>query len=175
VRIVDELGGIDISLPHTIDGRVPGSKDANLYFPAGQIHLNGYRTMLLARLRPQGDFQRSEVQNLILQALAGKLFSPSIVRQLPSLIATFSDSVQTDLGPVEIGQLLCLSSMVDAEEIEFLSFPDNLFKSDRVRDRVLGNTSIVAADFEVLRTYVQKFVDGTWPEPGEDTPEGVEP
>jgi hypothetical protein len=65
--------------------------------------------------------------------------------------------------------------MVDAEEIEFLSFPDNLFKSDRVRDRVLGNTSIVAADFEVLRTYVQKFVDGTWPEPGEDTPEGVEP
>jgi LCP family protein required for cell wall assembly len=175
VRIVDELGGIDISLPHTIDGRVPGSKDANLYFPAGQIHLNGYRTMLLARLRPQGDFQRSEVQNLILQALAGKLFSPSIVRQLPSLIATFSDSVQTDLGPVEIGQLLCLSSMVDAEEIEFLSFPDNLFKSDRVRDRVLGNTSIVAADFEVLRTYVQGFVDGTWPEPGEDTPEGVEP
>lgn len=175
VRIVDELGGIDISLPSVIDGRVPGSKDPNLYFEAGQIHLNGYRTMLLARLRPQGDFQRSEVQNIILRALARKLFSPSIVRQLPSLIATFSESVQTDLGPVEVGRLLCLSGMVDVEEIEFLSFPDILFKSDRVRDRVLGNTSILAADIDVLRSYVRKFVDGTWPKPEEELPEGFEP
>lgn len=175
VRVVDELDGIDISLPNVIDGRVPGSKDSDLYFPAGQIHLNGYRTMLLARLRPQGDLQRSEVQNLILQALARKLFDPSIVRKLPSLIATFSESVQTDLGPVEIAQLLCLSAMVDVEEIEFLSFPENLFKSDRVRDQVLGNTSILAADFDVLRSYVRKFVDGTWPKPEEELPEGFEP
>lgn len=165
IRIVDELGGIDIDLPAVIDGRVPGSKDANRYFPAGEQHLNGYRTMLLARLRPQGDFQRLEVQNLILQALAEKLLSLSVIRELPELIGIFSDSVQTDLGPVEIGQLLCLSTMLDAQNIEFVSFPEDLFESERVRDAVLGNTSILAVDFEVLKTYVQNFKDGAWLEP----------
>jgi LCP family protein required for cell wall assembly len=162
VRIVDELGGIDINLPYVIDGRVPGSKDANLYFRAGEIHLNGYRTMLLARLRSQGDLQRSEIQNLILQALATELLSLSVIRELPGLIATFSDAVQTDLGPVEIGQLICLSTTLDTQKIVFRSFPDTLFKSDRVRDPVLGNTSILAADFALLKIYVQKFMTGEW-------------
>jgi len=58
VRMVDALGGIDLTLPEVIDGRVKGSRDTNRYFKVGGQHLNGYRTMLLARLRPQGDFQR---------------------------------------------------------------------------------------------------------------------
>ena len=44
-RIVDQLGGIDVDLPYAINGRVKGSSDPNRYFPAGQQHLNGYRTM----------------------------------------------------------------------------------------------------------------------------------
>src|SRR5512133_1402107 len=80
VRIVDKLGGIDIDLPYTIDGRVKRSKDPNRYFPAGKQHLNGYRTMLLARMRPGGDFGRIDVQNLILQAVAEKLLRPSAIR-----------------------------------------------------------------------------------------------
>lgn len=165
VRIVDELGGIDVDLPSVIDGRVPGSKDSNRYFPAGEQHLNGYRTMLLARLRPRGDFQRSEVQNLILQALAEKLFNLSVIRELPELIGIFSDSVQTDLGPAEIVQLLCLSTMLDMQNLEFVGFPEDLFESERVRDPVLGNTSILAVDFDVLKTYVQNFKGGVWLEP----------
>ncbi|MCK7480790.1 MAG: LCP family protein [Candidatus Moduliflexus flocculans] len=55
-RVVDALGGIDIRLPYLIDGRVEGSKDPNRYFPAGYQQLNGYRTMLLARMRTRGIF-----------------------------------------------------------------------------------------------------------------------
>lgn len=168
VRIVDKLGGIDINLPYVIDGRVPGSKDPNLYFAAGEEHLDGYRTMILARLRPDGDLQRMEVQNLILQALAQKVFSLTALREFPALIASFLDSVQTDLGPVEIGQLLCLSASLDLQKIEFVSFPEDLFKSDRVQDSVLGYTSILAADFEVLKKYVQNFNEGAWLETLED-------
>jgi LCP family protein required for cell wall assembly len=161
VKIVDEIGGIDINLPYTIDGRVKRSRDPNRYFPAGEQHLNGYRTMLLARIRPQGDFQRAEVQNLILQAFAEKLLGRSIL-EFPKLIEEFGDAVQTDLGPVEIGQLLCLRARLSKQGVEFLSFPENLFKSDRVHDPVLGNTSIQAADFEILKLYVQKFNEGRW-------------
>lgn len=160
VLIVDALGGVDINMPYNLDGRVQGSKDPDRYFKAGDLHLDGYRTMLLARLRPSGDFERSEIQNLILQAVAEKLLEPSSLPKLLKLFGTFDDAVQTDITPVQVGQLICLASRLDAEKIEFLSFPEELFKNGRVHDPVLGNTSIVEADFDVLKTYVQKFEDG---------------
>lgn len=165
VNIVDELDGLDIDLPYAIDGRVKGSRDPNRYFAAGKQHLNGYRTMLLARLRPQGDFRRTEVQNLILQAFAEKLLSRTTILKFPELIEKFSDTVQTDLGPMDIGQLLCLRARLSKRGVEFLSFPESLFKGDRVHDPVLGNTSIQAADFEILKIYVQKFNEGRWRQP----------
>jgi anionic cell wall polymer biosynthesis LytR-Cps2A-Psr (LCP) family protein len=121
--------------------------------------------MLLARLRPQGDLPRTEVQNLILEALADKLVSPTAVFKFPELIRSFEDSVQTDLGVTEIGQLLCLRRKMDVDQIDYLNFPENLFENDRVRDPVLGRTSILAADFEVLKEYVQRFNEGLWREP----------
>lgn len=161
-RAIDALGGIDVNLPYIVDGRVAGSRDPDRYFPAGKQHLDGYRTMLLARMRPQGDIRRTEVQNLILNAVAEKLLAPSAVPNLLGLASDFRGSIQTDIGAEEISHLVCLASMLNAETIEFASFPENLFKADRVRDPVLGNTSILRADFEVLKNYVKKFERGDW-------------
>lgn len=174
VRIIDTLGGIDINLPYVIDGRVKNSRDPNRYFGAGEQHLDGYRTMLLARLRPGGDLQRMEVQNLILTSLADQLFRPTTILQFPTLFREFQDSVQTDLGPTEVGQLLCLRRRLDAQNVNFLSFPESLFENARVHDPVLGNTSILDADFAVLSDYVQKFNDGLWREPAEHLREQIE-
>ena len=175
VRIIDTLGGIDINLPYVIDGRVRGSRDPNRYFATGPQHLDGYRTMLLARLRPGGDLQRMEIQNLILRALADELLSPVAVLKFPQLIRSFEDSIQTDLNPTSIGQLLCLRRKLNTEKINFLSFPETLFESARVRDPVLGNTSILEADFEVLADYVKKFSDGSWRSPEENLHEEIDP
>ena len=175
VRIIDALGGIDINLPYVIDGRVKASRDRNRYFAAGEQHLDGYRTMLLARLRPGGDLQRVDIENLILQALAEQLLSPTTILKFPQLIRSFEDSLQTDLGPAEIGRLLCLRTKLDSKKIEFLSFPETLFKSERVRDPVLGNTSILDADFEVLADYVKRFSDGLWREPEDNIRQDVNP
>lgn len=168
VQFVDALGGIDIQMPYVVDGRVPGSKDPDRYFPVGNQHLDGYRTMLLARLRPNGDFKRSEIQNLILNSISVKLLSPSAIPRLLKLASTFDDSIQTDIGPVQIGQLVCLATKLNVEKIEFLSFPESLFKNGRVKDPVLGNTSILEVDFEILKSYVQKFEEGTWFEGDDD-------
>ena len=175
VKIIDTLGGIDINIPYEIDGRVRRSRDPNRYFAAGEQHLNGYRTMLLARLRPGGDLQRLEIQNLIMRALADKLLSPTAVLKFPQLIRDFKDAIQTDLRPQEISRLLCLRRKIDTEHIDFLSFPESLFKSERVRDPVLGNTSILEADFEVLTDYVKKFSAGVWREPDEFIREEINP
>ena len=173
VKIVDTLGGIDIDLPYVVNGRVQGSKDPDRYFPSGKQHLNGYRTMLLARMRPNGVFQRSEVRDLILRALAKKLLNPVVIRKLPDLIDGFYASVQTDLGVDEIGQLVCLAGKLDVQDIEFANFPEELFKSERVHDPVLGNTSILKVDFEVLKNYVQAFNKGNQFEAEEKIEDGL--
>jgi len=165
VKAVDAIGGIDINLPYIVDGRVKGSTDNDRYFAAGNQHLSGYRTMLLARMRPNGDLKRSEIQNLILQALTSKLLSPDVITKLPELAETFKGSVQTDISAVEIGQLACLATLIDAQDVEFMNFPDELFESARVQDPVLGNTSILEADFDVLGSYVQRFIEGKWTTP----------
>jgi len=159
-QFIDEIGGLDIRLPYTIDGRVQGSKDPDRYFLAGKQHLDGYRTMLLARLRPNGDFQRSEIQNLILKAIAEQLLDPAVTLKLFKLAASFNDAVQTDMGPVEMGRLACLATQLKPDQVEYFSFPDDLFKSTRMHDPVLGNTSILDADFDVLKKYVQSFEAG---------------
>ncbi|MBL8063057.1 MAG: LCP family protein [Anaerolineales bacterium] len=164
VDVVDALGGLDINLPEPVDGRVNGSNNPDLYFPAGEQHLNGYRTMILARLRPQGDLTRNHTQDIILKALAVKLLDPATLLQLPSLFDTFKSSVQTNLTQTEVAQLLCLAPLITSENIRTVSFPEELFKLKRVNDPILGNTSILDADFEILRAYVQEFNNGNWPE-----------
>lgn len=161
-KAVDALGGIDIVLPYVVDGRVKGSFDNNRYFPAGKQHLNGYRTMLLARMRPNGDLQRSEVQNIILQALASKMLTLETIPKLPELAETFRKSVQTNISAAEIAQLACLATMINTQDVELMSFPEELFESARVQDPVLGRTSILEADFDILRSYVEKFEAGNW-------------
>ena len=137
--------------------------------------MNGYRTMLLARLRPEGDLRRTEVQNLVVEAIAEKALSPDVIPKLLKLIADFDEAVQTDLGPLEIGQLLCLKTRLEAQKIEFRSFPEELFESTRVRDPVLGNTSILDADFGILADYVQRFNDGLADPPREHIREIIDP
>lgn len=175
IRAIDRLGGIDVRLPYIVDGRVTGSRDPDRYFPAGNQHLDGYRTMLLARMRPQGDIRRTEVQNLILQAMAEKLLTPSAIPNLLSLASDFRGSIQTNLGPEEVGHLVCLATLLNTEKVEFAAFPENLFKNDRVRDPVLGSTAILRADFEVLRKYVQKFERGDWFKETQDAEGGSNP
>jgi len=172
-KIVDAVGGIDINLPYVVNGRVKGSKDPDRYFPSGEQHLDGYHTMLLARMRPLGVFKRSEVQSLILQSLANKLLSPKGFQKLPDLIKTFYASVQTDLDIPTIGQLICLADKLNLQKIEFFNFPESLFKSGRVSDPVLGYTSILKVDFEVLKKYVQVFDNGKWSQVKETLDNGV--
>jgi len=175
VRIIDQLGGLDINLPYTVDGRATRSLDPDRYFPAGPLHLNGYRTMLLARLRPNGDLQRSQVQDLILQALAAKLLSPSTLPKLPGLIESLYRGVQTDLDANSIAQLLCLGSKLKSSDIQPFDFPEGIFTGTRVQDPVLGYTFVWDVDFGVLRQYVQDFNEGAWPTGPIPTPEATSP
>jgi len=91
------------------------------------------------------------------------MLDPTVLTKLPKLVESFAGSVQMDLGSVEASQLVCLAASLDPQQIQFREFPEILFTSERVHDPVLGNTSVLNADFNALKLYVQLFNAGLWP------------
>ena len=158
VRMVDAVGGIDVTLPR----RIGGSHDPELQ--EGAHHLDGTEALAVARDRTEGVFSRGDEQNLVLCALQKKLKEPSVVVHIPDLIRSFQGSVQTDLSPAAMGQLACLATQLPRQFITFYSFPEDLFTGTRIYDPVFEKPVFVwDVDFNVLRQYVTMFQGGMWP------------
>lgn len=164
VNVVNAVGGIDVYLPDAVDGRTADDMSNRLVFRSGTLHLDGDRALTLARIRIKGGFARGENQNRVLCALRAKLAGPTVIREIPELIESFKDNVQTDLTPAQISQLACIGAQIKPGDIHFADFPEDLFITTREYDPVFGkNISIVKADFDILREYVAQFHAGTWP------------
>jgi LCP family protein required for cell wall assembly len=169
-KIVNAVDGIDVTLPETVDGRTPTDTNKRLLFPAGTHHLDGTRALTLARIRIEGTFSRADNQNRVLCALRDKLTSPGVIPQIPKLIQSFQGAILTDLSPEQFGQLACIGMQIPSGNIVFASFPSEHFKLTRQYDPVFKNTvSVWDVDFAILRSYIQLFQSGAWP--NEETPE----
>ncbi len=166
VKIVDAVGGIDVTLPDTVDGRTVDDTNERLLFTKGENHLNGTRALTLARTRIDGGFQRANHQNLVLCALRKKLTSPEVVTNIPDLIKSFQGAAQTDLSPQQLSQLACIGAELQPENMIFTNFPEDIFTQDRVYDPVFKKDVFIwNADYDVLRDYVKQFSTGAWPHP----------
>ena len=175
VKIVDAVGGIDVNLPDTVDGRTAEDTNKRLFFPKGENHLDGTRALTLARTRIEGTFARGDNQNMVLCALRKKLTNPAVIASMPDLIKSFRGAIQTDLSPEQLGQLACLGTQLSPANITFTSFPEDLFTQSRVHDPVFGKSVFVwKADYDILRGYVEGFNNGSWPEGITITPVGEE-
>lgn len=166
-EVVDAVGGIDINIPDIQTAHNTGKS-------IGDHHLNGADALTLARHRKEGVFARAANQNLVLCALREKLLSPSVVPQIPQLINSFKNNIQTDFTPEQLGQLACLGTKLPLENIAFSSFPEELFKQSRIKpDPYFGNPQgafVWDVDFDILRKYVKRFNAGTWPGHSNITP-----
>lgn len=174
VKIVNAVGGIDVYLPKAVDGRTAEDRSQRLVFPEGEHHLDGDRALTLARIRISGVFNREENQDRVICALRDKLASPSVVTKIPDLIKSFRDSVQTDLSPAQLGQLACISTQIEPENIRFATFPQELFAQTRIYDPVFkARVFVWDVEYDILRDYIEQFHAGTWP-PISGTPENDE-
>ena len=163
VRIVDALGGLDVTLEHAVGG------SDNLNLQAGQHHLNGAEALALARDRSRGVFSRDTNQDLVICALQRRLSSPGVLPRVPALVQAFSNSVQTDLDSRSIGQLACLAGYLPRENISFFSVPESEFTADRIYDPVFeGSVFVWRVDELIFRNYVAQFQSGMWPESPDD-------
>ena len=163
-KIVNAVGGIDVTLPETVDGRTATDTNKRLLFPEGTHHLDGTRALTLARIRILGGFARADNQNRVLCALRDKLTSASVLPKIPELIRSFQGAILTDLSPEQLGQLACIGTKIPSGNIVFASFPSEHFKLTRQYDPVFkSNVSVWDVDFEVLRSYISLFNSGAWP------------
>jgi len=163
-KIVDAVGGIDVTLPKAVDGRTADDMNDRLLFAQGTHHLNGTQALTLARIRINGTFARADNQDRVLCALRQKLTSPDIVSNIPRLIQSFQGAVQTSLSPEELSQLGCLSIQVEPQNIILTSFPQEYFEQGRTYDPVFKKSVFTwDVDYDILRDYIQKFTSGDWP------------
>ena len=164
-NIVNAVDGIDVYLPYEISVRGPDNPKG-FAIPPGQHKIDGETALWIARIRQYHTFGRAENQNIVMCALRKKILSPAIVPAVPELITTFQRYVQTDLSPEQINQLACLATQMNGRDVVFASFPIELFSNKKQYDTQLGNTtSILDADKDVLRDYINRFQLGLWPDP----------
>lgn len=164
-NIVNAVGGIDVYLPYEVSVKSPDNPKG-FAIPPGQHHIDGETALWVARIRQYHTFSRAENQNIVMCALRKKILSPAIMPAIPELITTFQRYIQTDLSPEQINQLACLATQMNGADVVFASFPIKLFKSAKQYDTQLGDTtSILDADKNILRDYIQRFQLGLWPDP----------
>jgi LCP family protein required for cell wall assembly len=121
VVMVDELGGIDITLAEELDGTPEGYG----VFPAGDLHLDGQRTLDYVRMlhpvgKTDGEWGRIARQNQVIHALLAKVRQPSNWFRLPNLLNSLQNMLLTDLSMNQLASLYCMIGVVgpDATMLE---------------------------------------------------------
>jgi anionic cell wall polymer biosynthesis LytR-Cps2A-Psr (LCP) family protein len=158
-NVVNAIDGITLNVPDL-------ETAYNTGLTIGKHHLNGAQALKVARNREEGMYERVKNQNLVLCAMREKVLSPTIVTQIPALIDSFKNNIQTDFTPDQLSQLACLGTKLPVENIAFASFPQELLKEDiRIFDDpgFPNGLLVTQADFNILREYVTRFNAGTWP------------
>lgn len=106
--IVNDLGGVDINVPGTIDSRYPkGLQWTEVHFDPGMQHMDGDRALVYVRVRySDDDFHRMARQQQFMQALQQKLASPMNIVRMPQIAPDIISHMVTDMST---GDLLSLA------------------------------------------------------------------
>ena len=124
---VDEIGGIDIYVPETIDDDLYPDRYTFGYDPfyieAGQHHLDGETALKYARTRKTfgGDFDRGQRQQAVIMAVRDRVVKldqlPRLITRAPTLMNTLGDAVRTNMSLDQIVQLARFASDIEPEQI----------------------------------------------------------
>jgi len=113
IKLVDDIGGIDINVPEAIADYQFPSMDYGydpLILKAGLQHMDGYTAQKYARTRHgSSDFDRARRQQQVIFAIRDRILSanslPQLILQAPSLYASVSQNVYTQLSVTQMIQL----------------------------------------------------------------------
>lgn len=137
-KIIDEVGGIDITLITPFEEKQQWGYEFSL--PAGLNHLDGKTALYYARSRySSSDFDRSRRQQEVIFALKDKLthlnFWSNPIKTL-SILNSVRSNIQTDLNIWNTSELLNLAKDINSSEKvkKYVMTTDNLLYESRVND-----------------------------------------
>jgi LCP family protein required for cell wall assembly len=125
-KFIDEVGGIDIYVPETIDDPLYPDEAYGydpFYIEAGENHLDGKTALRYARTRATfgGDFDRGRRQQEVILAVRDQVIKldqlPRLIAKAPMLMETLGDAVRTDMSLEQALQLAQLASEIDPQQI----------------------------------------------------------
>jgi LCP family protein required for cell wall assembly len=126
-RIVDELGGVDMTVPCPVNLRYrppTSDQEEEMWLPPGVYHMDGATALRYVRTRRGGDdFQRAPRQQQFLKAVWHQAKEPGLVARIPGLWSALQDSFDTDLS---LGDVVSLAPF--ALEL----------RPERIRSRYIG-------------------------------------
>lgn len=107
-RVIDALGGLDVTVPEPGIEWVDNAAGVNLKLGPGNHHLNGEDAVLYMRVRKGfgDDYGRIDHQKQALTQLAAKLKTPQGLTALPTILGGVGNGVETNVNPNLLGDLL---------------------------------------------------------------------
>ncbi|MGE5595163.1 MAG: LCP family protein [Hyphomicrobiales bacterium] len=129
VRLIDAIGGIDITVPEAISDFSTDVLDSfeNRTVQAGPQHMNGTQALGYSRVRVDGDIKRIERQQLVIRAVANQALSLGLIAKLPELWDSYHDAIRTDVDNALVPGLALLANQMDLEHIETFSLAPALY------------------------------------------------
>jgi LCP family protein required for cell wall assembly len=103
-RLIDALGGIDVTLERCVVSGNVFETGGRLRLSRGTHHLDGQQALEFSRVREnrcapnETDIQRAERQQLVLQRIRAKALSPTTFFRLPWVAWDAPRTIRTDLG-----------------------------------------------------------------------------
>ncbi len=124
IQIVDDLGGIDVTIPeYAYDPAYTTCQFCSNYYPVefvpGTEHMNGERALEYARIRKSdNDFKRIERQQIVLRAIIAKAKTLNLldIGKMKDLYSTYRDSIKTNIPDTQIPGLGLLVQQIDAHQ-----------------------------------------------------------
>lgn len=169
VRLVDEVGGIDVTLTQAVDGNInsPAGENDNLgYYDIGTHHFNGETALKFSRIRyGYPELQRIENQTILLKALYSKMLSKEILPNLIDIFTAFQGkSILTDLSIADVTNLICVAQSINFDKIRSGTLPADTFTADIIFSPIQNaETFVYMPDIEKEKAIFKQFMEGTWP------------
>lgn len=150
-RVIDALGGLDVTVPEGGIEWVDNAAGVNLKLDAGPHHLDGKEAVLYLRVRKGfgDDYGRIDHQKQALAQLAAKLRSPRGLAALPTILGGIGNGVETNADP-EL--LTALRPYLSNLKLSFATLPTdtirgsfNLAVNREQLDRLWGDQPLPAS------------------------------
>jgi LCP family protein required for cell wall assembly len=159
VQVIDAFGGVDVENPYDLyDGEYPTVDYgyAEIFFPAGWIHLNGEEALQFVRTRHQdGDDARVMRQQLVIRALLERARDPEIAPELPNIVKKHRKAIRTDLRSSEQLALALAAPAFSNDGVTFANLTALVYP-----DTAPGGMWIYSGDWSQIPGYVQGFLNG---------------